>query len=119
MDNLPGAGLGSSRVSIPDRFRRRTGGCTQTEVEDINRIYHITIDVREIFCQGCQNPILRPNEILDRIFKFVFVLFLKPFIITCLKIKLFMDSCKGNSQFFCRFTGRFQAKMLNFQPSYY
>ena len=27
-----------------------------------------SIDVREIFCQGRQNPILRPNKILDQIF---------------------------------------------------
>ena len=25
----------------------------------------LIIDVREIFCQGRQNPILRPNKILD------------------------------------------------------
>ena len=35
-----------------------------------------TIDVREIFCQGRQNTILRPNEILDRIFFNAFALFL-------------------------------------------
>ena len=29
------------------------------------RVY---IDVCEIFCQGRQNPSLRPNEILDQIF---------------------------------------------------
>ena len=35
-----------------------------------------TIDVREIFCQGRQSTILRPNEILDRIHFNVFALFL-------------------------------------------
>ena len=58
-----------------------------------------SIDVRAIFCQGRQNPILRPNEILDQIFYCIFVLFFKLLVIIWLKIELFRDSYKGNSQF--------------------
>ena len=57
------------------------------------------IDVRNIFCQGRQNPILRPNDIVDQIFYCVFVWFFNLLVIICLEIELFRDSCKGNIEF--------------------
>ena len=57
----------------------------------------MSIDVREIFCQGRQSTILRPNEILDRLFSNVFALFLYILVIYFLKIELFREFSRENS----------------------
>ena len=58
-------------VIVRSFLLQKRGGMKQVRS---NKDASEVIDVREIFCQGRQSTILRPNVILDRIFINVFVL---------------------------------------------